>query len=160
MKSALVKRLEKLERRAPTDAMDLGFGVDRSGAPAQPRNTRRIDLTQLEQLCMLQCSDQELASWFGVAETKIQQLRKRRSFREATERGRVKGRILVRRAQMRMLEKGSATMARWLGKQILKQGDHVETADRPVPVIVLPSIQEPRPEDIQIMAIPSSKSRA
>jgi hypothetical protein len=45
------------------------------------------------------------------------------SFREAMERGRAKGRISMRRAQLRMLENGNATMGIWLGKQYLGQSD-------------------------------------
>jgi hypothetical protein len=37
--------------------------------------------------------------------------------------GRAKGRISVRRAQMKLLERGNATMGVWLGKQLLGQRD-------------------------------------
>ena len=37
--------------------------------------------------------------------------------------GRAKGRISVRRMQMQLLEAGNATMAVWLGKQLLGQRD-------------------------------------
>ena len=38
-------------------------------------------------------------------------------------RGRAKGRISVRRAQMKLVESGNATMSVWLGKQLLGQRD-------------------------------------
>ena len=38
-------------------------------------------------------------------------------------RGRGKGRLSIRRAQMKLLEKGNATMGVWLGKQYLGQRD-------------------------------------
>ena len=41
------------------------------------------------------------------------------------ERGKGKGRISVRRMQMKLLEQGNATMGVWLGKQILGQTDQV-----------------------------------
>ena len=41
------------------------------------------------------------------------------------ERGKAKGRISVRRMQMKMLEAGNATMGIWLGKQLLGQTDEV-----------------------------------
>ena len=41
------------------------------------------------------------------------------------ERGRAKGRISVRRHQMKLLEAGNATMAVWLGKQLLGQRDAI-----------------------------------
>ena len=41
------------------------------------------------------------------------------------ERGRAKGKISVRRAQLKMLESGNGTMGVWLGKQLLGQRDVV-----------------------------------
>jgi len=38
-------------------------------------------------------------------------------------RGKGKGRLSIRRAQMKLLEKGNATMGVWLGKQYLGQRD-------------------------------------
>ena len=158
MKS-LLKRLEKLERVTSTNTSDFSVGFDTDGSTTR-RRRRAIDVNELEKLCTLQCSDQELALWFGVSETRLQQLRSRRAFRQASERGRAKGRIMIRQAQMQMVAQGNATMARWLGKQILGQGDHVEATNRPVPVIVLPAIRELKADEIQDMAIPISKSRA
>jgi hypothetical protein len=41
------------------------------------------------------------------------------------DRGKAKGRISVRRAQLKLLESGNATMGVWLGKNILGQTDDV-----------------------------------
>ena len=41
-------------------------------------------------------------------------------------RGKAKGRISVRRMQMKLLENGNATMGAWLGKQLLGQRDQIE----------------------------------
>ena len=41
-------------------------------------------------------------------------------------RGTAKGRISIRRAQMKMLESGNGTMGVWLGKQLLGQRDPVD----------------------------------
>ena len=41
------------------------------------------------------------------------------------ERGKAKGRISIRRLQMKLLEQGNATMGVWLGKNILNQVDEV-----------------------------------
>jgi len=137
----LTRRLEKLERAMTTDLLDVYFGFDQSrGRTGREKGISAKDSMEVERLGMLQCSDQEIAAWFGVSESVIQRCRQRRWFREATERGRAKSKIWVRRAQMQMLAKGNASIARWLGKQILGQGDEVEPADRPIPVIVLPRI--------------------
>jgi len=59
--------------------------------------------------------------WFGVSVRTIERRRKQRKFRDAMERGKAKGRISVRRLQMKLLEEGNATMGVWLGKQMLGQ---------------------------------------
>jgi hypothetical protein len=95
-------------------------GGKRAGAGRKPVE---IDLTELEKLCSLQCTDEELAAWFGVTTRTIEKRRKQPAFAEVMARGRAKGRISVRRAQMKLLESGNATMGVWLGKQLLAQRD-------------------------------------
>jgi len=87
------------------------------------RTPVHIDLGDLEKLCMLQCTDQELAGWFNVSTRTIEKRRKQPEFSEVMQRGRAKGRISVRRAQMKLLENGNGTMGVWLGKQLLGQRD-------------------------------------
>ena len=53
----------------------------------------------------------------------IETYAKKPEFSEVMTRGRVRGRISVRRAQMKLLEAGNATMGVWLGKQFLGQRD-------------------------------------
>ena len=89
------------------------------GKPAE------INLEELERLCAMQATDPEIASWFNVNVRTIERKRKDPIFAEAMERGKQKGRLSVRRAQLRMLEQGNATMAIWLGKQYLGQTDEV-----------------------------------
>src|SRR3981081_790840 len=90
---------------------------------AQRGITAGIDLVELEKLCGLQCTDAEIAAWFGVTERTIARKRKIGKFVEVMERGKMKGRISVRRMQMKLLENGNATMGVWLGKNILGQTD-------------------------------------
>jgi hypothetical protein len=97
----------------------MGGGI-RSGAGRKPAE---IDLIELEKLCSLNCTDQEIAWWFGVSVRTIESRRKQRQFAELMERGKVKGRVSVRRAQMKLVERGNAAMAIWLGKQLLGQRD-------------------------------------
>ncbi len=95
--------------------------------PKRGRKPVRIDLVELEKLCSLQCTDAEIAGWFGVSTRTIESGRKKPEFADAMQRGRARGRISVRRAQMKMLEGGSGTMGVWLGKQILGQRDVITT---------------------------------
>jgi hypothetical protein len=90
---------------------------------AQRGTTAPIDLEELEKLSALQCTDEEIASWFRVSTRTIERRRQDPKFAEAMERGKARGRMSIRRAQMRMLEDGNATMAIWLGKQYLGQQD-------------------------------------
>jgi hypothetical protein len=83
-----------------------------------------MDLAELEKLCVLQCTDVEIAAWFGVTTRTIERRRKVKKFADIMDRGKAKGRISVRRQQMKLLEAGNATMGVWLGKQLLGQTDH------------------------------------
>jgi hypothetical protein len=93
---------------------------------AKRGTTVAIDLDQLEKLCALQATDVEVAAWFNVSTRTIERRRKEAKFAEIMERGKARGRISIRRAQMKMLENGNATMGIWLGKQYLGQTDQVE----------------------------------
>jgi len=112
---------------------------------AQRGTTAKIDLVELERLCAMQCTDEELAAWFGVTTKTIERRRKKKAFAEVMNRGKAKGRISVRRAQLKLLEAGNATMGVWLGKNILGQVDEIRHDVTGLPYInlVLPRRQEP-----------------
>ncbi|HUB66649.1 MAG TPA: hypothetical protein VL981_04110 [Candidatus Methylacidiphilales bacterium] len=95
-------------------------GGQRPGAGRKPVE---FDLVELEKLCSLQCTNEELAAWFNCSVRTIELYSKKPGFSEVMTRGRAKGRISVRRAQMKLLEAGNATMGVWLGKQLLGQRD-------------------------------------
>ena len=90
-----------------------------------------IDLIELEKLCTLSCTDEEIAAWFGTSTRTIERRRKEPKFAEIMARGKAKGRISIRRMQMKLLEQGNATMGVWLGKQLLGQRDQIDTEIRP-----------------------------
>ena len=103
------------------------------------RGTRtEIDMGELEKLCQLQCTDEEIASWFNVSTRTIERRRLEPGFAEVMTRGKAKGRISVRRMQMKLLEEGNATMGVWLGKQILGQTDQISVASSFQVAIMLP----------------------
>ena len=91
-----------------------------------------IDLVELEKLCQLSCTDEEIAAWFGTSTRTIERRRREPKFAEIMARGKAKGRISVRRMQMKLLEQGNATMGIWLGKQLLGQRDQIATEVRPL----------------------------
>src|SRR5215470_13595996 len=90
----------------------------------------------------MQATDEEIAAWFGVNRKTIERRRKVPKFAELMERGKAKGRISVRRMQMKLLEQGNATMGVWLGKQILGQTDHVNVTGSEM-YLVLPNLPAP-----------------
>src|ERR1019366_10248818 len=71
----------------------------------------------------LHCTDEDLAAFFGVSVRTIETRRKKPEFSEAMNGGGAKGRISLRRAQMKLVEKGNAPMSIWMGKQWLSQRD-------------------------------------
>jgi hypothetical protein len=91
--------------------------------PGAGRKPAKIDLIELEKLCSLQCTDEEMAAFFGVSTRTIENRRKQPKLAETMNRGKAKGRISVRRGQMKLLESGNGTMGVWLGKQLLGQRD-------------------------------------
>jgi hypothetical protein len=87
------------------------------------RKAAQIDLIELEKLCSMHCSDDEMAAWFGVSVRTIQNRRRQPKFARVMHRGQARGCLNVRRAQLRLLEADNAAMAIWLGKIMLGQRD-------------------------------------
>ena len=85
-----------------------------------------INLAELEKLAAMQCTDEEIAAWFNVSPRTIERRRKSPVFAETICRGKARGRISLRRAQLKILEQGNATMGIWLGKQYLGQADQID----------------------------------
>lgn len=97
----------------------------------------KIDQTQFEQLCAMQCTLGEIASWFHCSEDTIERWCRRTyedeagnamGFADAYKVHSAAGKISLRRFQFKQAEKSYA-MAIWLGKQWLGQRDVVETID-------------------------------
>lgn len=158
MKRGFVKRVEKLERVMRGDDFDFHVTLDHDSSEVSQEDAA-LDLIKLEKLCMLHCTDEEIAAYFGVPLERIAQERRAPHFAEVMERGRAKGNIAIRRGQMRLLEKGSSTMGVLLGRQILGQRNEADATNRPIPVIVIPSVVPLKEEEIQEMAIPEIRRR-
>src|SRR5450432_1649372 len=112
-----------------------------------------IDLTELEKLCGLQCTDEEIGAWFNVTTRTIERRRKVMKFADVMNRGKAKGRISVRRQQMKLLEQGNATMGVWLGKNILGQTDEIR---HQVSLSTHLSIVMPRPRSVDATMMPGA----
>lgn len=79
------------------------------------RPRAKIDAEQVEKLASMQCTYEEIASFFGVSKSTISD-----NFRTEITKGRSVGKISLRRNQFKLSET-NATMAIWLGKQYLGQ---------------------------------------
>ena len=84
-----------------------------------PRPKSKIDLDELEKLCAMQCTDEDIAAFLGVSTRTIERRRKMPSFREAMERGKAKGRVSVRRNLFRLATNGNLGANIFLAKNLL-----------------------------------------
>ena len=87
------------------------------------RRRVEIDLAELEKLCVLQCTDEEIASWFGVSSRTIERRRKRPEVRDIMERGKAKGRVSLRRSLWRLANAGNPAANIFLAKNLLGYRD-------------------------------------
>lgn len=102
-----------------------GAGKGQRGV-GRPR--KEIDLALVSQLAAIQCTDEEIAAAVGVCLETLIRRKKEPEFLEALEGGKAKGRISLRRTQWKMAQQGNATMAIFLGKNVLGQRDKPEEA--------------------------------
>lgn len=87
-----------------------------------------IDRKQFESLCGLQCTKEEIASFFDCSVDTIENWCHSEydsTFSAVFKQKRDVGKVSLRRSQFRMAQK-NATMAIWLGKQYLGQSDKQE----------------------------------
>lgn len=97
--------------------------LEKGDVMARPRI--EIDREQFKKLCAIQCTLEEISSWFKCSEDTIERWCKRElkmNFAEAFKTWSADGKISLRRTQFRMAET-NCSMAIWLGKQYLGQKD-------------------------------------
>src|ERR1700683_242699 len=91
------------------------------------RPQAKIDPVELEKLCGMQCTDEEIAAFFGVSTRTIERRRKGQKFSEIMDRGKAKGRISVRGSPFRMAAKDNVAAAIFLSKNLLGYRDVLNT---------------------------------
>src|SRR5215471_16780299 len=91
------------------------------------RPESKIDLAELEKLCGMQCTDEEIAAFFGVSTRTIERRRQVKKFSEVMEQARAKGRVSVRRSLFRLAAAGNIAAAIFLSKNLLGYRDVVNT---------------------------------
>lgn len=104
----------------------------RMGRPPIP-----IDLETLEKLAMLQCTDTEIAAFFGVHKDTISDRQMKDShFADIIKNGREKGTMSLRRKQVEVALAGNVGMLIWLGKQYLHQRETYDIPVQPINISV------------------------
>src|SRR5580693_3644640 len=88
-----------------------------------PRREAKIDMAELEKLYGMQCTDEEVAAFFGVSTRTIERRCQAKPFREAKERAQAKGRLSVRRFLFRLASNGNVAAAIFLAKNLLGYRD-------------------------------------
>lgn len=90
--------------------------------PPERREDRRlaIDFDKLEELAALNCTLAEAAADLGVSASTLSRRLKEPAYADAWNRGAGKGRVKLRRVQLKLAER-SPTMAMHLGRELLGQ---------------------------------------
>src|SRR5215813_7829140 len=123
------------------------------------RPEAKIDLVELEKLCGMQSTDQEIAAFFGVSTRTIERRRKVETFRDIMDNARAKGRISVRRNLFRLANSGNIAAAIFLAKNLLGYRDVVNTehtglSGGPIRIAARPDLSQLSDEELrQLRAI-------
>jgi hypothetical protein len=105
------------------------------------RPETKIDVVELEKLCSMQCTDEEIAAFFGVSKKTIERRRKVPRYREIMDNAKAKGRVSVRRYLFRLAANGNVAAAIFLSKNLLGYRDvlsneHSGPAQAPLTITV------------------------
>ena len=113
----------------------------------------KIDKEQFEKLCSINCTEEEIAGWFKCSVDTISrfcQSEYDKPFCEIYKTLSAQGKISLRRTQFKIADAGNATMAIWLGKQLLGQRDKQDIAldtEQDYTINIVPASTQPRDDD-------------
>lgn len=108
---------EILDNYEAASCFDL---IKTKGRPKQKLNATGLKV--IEALASVQCTHEEIAACLGTTKKTLYAKHNETAFYTAYEKGAENGKMSLRRIQFN-LAKTSATMAIWLGKQMLGQRD-------------------------------------
>jgi hypothetical protein len=92
------------------------------------RRPTPIDEAELERLCAMQCTQEEIGAWFGLSRKTIERRRKQGgTFLEIMERGQAKGRVTLRRYLWKLASNGNVAACIFLAKNLLGYRDVLNT---------------------------------
>lgn len=110
------------------------------------RPRKEIDWEDFDKLCGIQCTQEEIAAWFGVSVDTIERAVKRKfkkGFAEFFKQKKQKGKISLRRVMYQKAQDGNTTMLIWLSKNYLGMTDKIETFDNEELVYKTPESMKP-----------------
>src|ERR1017187_5707897 len=118
------------------------------------RPEAKIDLAELEKLCGMQCTDEEIAAFFGVSTRTIDRRRKVRNFREIMDNAKAKGRVSVRRSLFKLAANGNVAAAIFLSKNLLGYRDvvnneHTGLSGGPIQIAAKPDFSNLSDEELE-----------
>ena len=88
------------------------------------RPVKKIDLTELEKLYGMQCTDREVAAYLNISVKTLERRKKIQKFADASS-AKAKGRVSVRRMLFVLGAKGNIAAAIFLAKNVLGYKDYV-----------------------------------
>jgi hypothetical protein len=127
------------------------------------RPEARIDLVELEKLCGMQCTDDEIAGFFGVSTRTIERRRKVAKFSDIMDQAKAKGRISVRRHLFRLAANGNVAAAIFIAKNLLGYRDVVNTEHTglgggPIEIAAKPDFSQLSDEELKQLRIITEKT--
>jgi hypothetical protein len=127
------------------------------------RPEAKIDLAELEKLCNMQCTDEEIAAFLGVNKRTIVRRRKVAKFRDIMDRAKAKGRISVRRHLFRQAAGNNVAAAIFLAKNLLGYRDVVNTehtglAGGPIQIAAKPDYSQLTDDELKQLRLIAEKT--
>jgi hypothetical protein len=122
----------------------------------------RIDITELEKLYQLQCTDKEVAAFLGISVKTLERRKKVEKFADAMDGAKAKGRVSVRRMLFTLGAKGNVAAAIFLAKNLLGYKDVVAnelSGPNGAPIAIGPAPELERLNDDEIRQLASLVSR-
>ena len=113
----------------------------------------------------MQCTDEEVAAFFGVSTRTVERRRRVERFREVMERARAKGRVSVRRNLFRLASNGNVAAAIFLAKNLLGYRDVVNTehtglAGGPIQIAAKPDLSLLSDEELKQLRAIADKAQS
>ena len=129
------------------------------------RPRAKIGMADLEKLCVMQCTDEEIAAFFHVSARTISRRRRVQRFSDVMEQARAKGRVSVRRNLFRLAEGGNVAAAIFLAKNLLGYRDvvsneHSGPDGRPISIESRPDLSSLSDEELDHLQALAEKAQA